>query len=33
VAQKLRENGFTHAYALRDGFAAWQAAGGVVEPK
>jgi rhodanese-related sulfurtransferase len=33
VAQKLRDQGFTQAYALRGGFDAWQAAAGPVEAK
>jgi rhodanese-related sulfurtransferase len=33
VALQLRERGFTEAYALVDGFDAWQTAGFPVEPK
>jgi rhodanese-related sulfurtransferase len=33
VAQQLRDEGFTRAFALRGGFDAWQAAGGAVEAK
>jgi 3-mercaptopyruvate sulfurtransferase SseA len=33
VAQRLREQGITKAYALRGGFAAWLAAGGPTEDK
>jgi rhodanese-related sulfurtransferase len=33
VAQQLRDQGFTEAYALEGGFDAWQAEGGPVEPK
>jgi rhodanese-related sulfurtransferase len=33
VTLELRDAGFTQAYALRDGWDAWQAAGGAVEAK
>jgi rhodanese-related sulfurtransferase len=33
VALQLRDRGFTEAYALLDGFDAWQTAGFPVEPK
>jgi rhodanese-related sulfurtransferase len=33
VALRLREQGFTEAYALLGGFEAWQAVGDPVEPK
>jgi rhodanese-related sulfurtransferase len=33
VALQLRERGFTQAYALLDGFGAWQSAGFPAEPK
>lgn len=33
MAQQLRDAGFAEAYALQGGFDAWQAAGGLVEPK
>jgi rhodanese-related sulfurtransferase len=33
VAQQLRDQGFTQAFALRGGYDAWQAASGAVEPK
>jgi rhodanese-related sulfurtransferase len=33
VAQRLREEGFAEAYALRGGMEAWLAAGGPTEPK
>jgi hypothetical protein len=33
VAQRLREEGFDEAYGLREGLAAWLAAGGPTEPK
>jgi rhodanese-related sulfurtransferase len=33
VAQRLREQGFSEAYALRGGLKAWIEAGGPVEPK
>jgi rhodanese-related sulfurtransferase len=32
-AQILRAQGFQEAYALVDGFDAWQTAGGPIEPK
>jgi rhodanese-related sulfurtransferase len=33
VAQQLRDQGFTEAYALRGGFSAWEAVGGPVALK
>jgi rhodanese-related sulfurtransferase len=33
VAQQLRDQGFSEAYALRGGFEAWHAISGPVEPK
>jgi rhodanese-related sulfurtransferase len=33
VAQQLRDQGFSEAYAVTGGFDAWQAIGGPVEPK
>jgi len=33
VAQQLRDQGFSQAYALIGGFDAWQKAGSPVEPK
>jgi rhodanese-related sulfurtransferase len=33
VAQKLRENGYKNAFALRGGFNAWAAAGYPLEEK
>jgi rhodanese-related sulfurtransferase len=33
VAQQVRDQGFTQAYALRGGLDAWQAAGGPMERK
>jgi rhodanese-related sulfurtransferase len=33
VAQELREQGFTEAYALTGGLDAWRQAGGAVVPK
>jgi rhodanese-related sulfurtransferase len=33
VALELRDAGFTQAYALRDGWDAWQAVGGAVDTK
>jgi rhodanese-related sulfurtransferase len=33
VAQRLREQGFDHAYALRGGFDAWLAVEGLTEER
>jgi rhodanese-related sulfurtransferase len=33
VAQRLREQGFSEAFALRGGLAAWLTAGGPTEPR
>jgi rhodanese-related sulfurtransferase len=33
VAQQLRDQGFTQAYALRGGFDAWKRSGGPTEAK